>query len=89
MPFNSVTYRVLIASPSDLDEERRAVRDAVNDWNAQSSVSENVVLLPVMWESHVHPQTGVRPQDAINRQIVDTSDILIGMFWQGSEVALA
>ena len=27
------------------------------------------------------PQSGVRPQKAINRQIVRGSDILVGMFW--------
>jgi len=30
MPFKSETYRVLIASPSDLAEERQAATDAVN-----------------------------------------------------------
>jgi hypothetical protein len=27
------------------------------------------------------PQTGIRPQAAINTQLVRQSDILIGMFW--------
>jgi hypothetical protein len=40
MPFTSETYRVLIASPSDLAEERHAAMEAVNDWNAQHAVAE-------------------------------------------------
>jgi hypothetical protein len=32
-------------------------------------------------ETHGRPESGVRPQGAINAQIVQTSDILIGMFW--------
>jgi hypothetical protein len=28
-------YRVMIASPSDLREERRAAAEAVNEWNVQ------------------------------------------------------
>lgn len=81
MPFMTQTYRVLIASPSDLPEERLAATEAVNDWNALHSVAESVVLLPVKWETHATPETGVRPQEAVNRQLVDNSDFLIGMFW--------
>ena len=81
MSFESQTYRVLIASPSDLAEERQAATDAVNDWNAQHAVAEFVVLLPVKWETHAKPQVGVRPQEAINSQLVRGCDILVGMFW--------
>lgn len=81
MSFKSQTYRVLIASPSDLAEERQAATDAVNDWNAQHAVAEFVVLLPVKWETHAKPQVGVRPQEAINSQLVRGCDILVGMFW--------
>ena len=47
MPFKSETYRILIASPSDLTEERQAATDAVNEWNALHAAAESVVLLPV------------------------------------------
>jgi hypothetical protein len=29
----------------------------------------------------VMPETGVRPQDAINRQLVADCELLLGMFW--------
>ncbi|TPL19433.1 DUF4062 domain-containing protein [Mesorhizobium sp. B2-4-10] len=81
MAFKSTTYRVLIASPSDLAEERQAATEAIYDWNAQHADDRGVVLLPVKWETHALPATGVRPQGAINRSVVDASDILIGLFW--------
>lgn len=81
MSFKAETYRVLIASPSDLSEERQAATEAVYEWNALHAAVENVVLLPVKWETHARPQAGIRPQEPINRQLVQTSDILIGMFW--------
>jgi hypothetical protein len=81
MSFKSQTYHVLIASPSDLAEERGAATNAVHDWNAQHAVSESTVLLPVKWETHASPHSGVRPQQAINDQLVRGCDILIGMFW--------
>jgi hypoxanthine phosphoribosyltransferase len=81
MSFIATTYRVLIASPSDLTEEREAATLAINDWNAQHAAAESIVLLPVKWETHARPESGVRPQGGINAQIVRTCDILVGMFW--------
>jgi hypothetical protein len=81
MSFNADTYRVLIASPSDLAEERQAATEVVHDWNDQHAVAERVVLLPIAWETHAIPQSGVAPQEAINHQLVRGSDILIGLFW--------
>lgn len=81
MSFKSETYRVLIASPSDLTEERQVATEAINEWNALHAVAESVILLPVKWETHATPQSGIRPQEAINRQLVRGSDILVGMFW--------
>ncbi len=31
--------------------------------------------------NHALPETGRRPQEAINRQLVQECDILVGMFW--------
>src|SRR3954447_23047735 len=81
MPFKSETYRVLIASPSDLAEERQVATDAINEWSAQHAMAEGVVLLPVKWETHATPRSDIRPQQAINEELVKTSDILVGMFW--------
>ena len=81
MPFKASTYRVMIASPSDLSRERQAATEAINDWNAQHAAAEGIVLLPLKWETHATPRAGVRPQEAINTQLVDNCDILVGMFW--------
>ena len=81
MSFKSETLRVFIASPSDLTEERQAATDTVNEWNAQHAAAESVVLLPIKWETHAIPRSSVRPQEAINKQLVRGCDILIGMFW--------
>ena len=91
MPTRSLTYRVLVASPSDLAEERQAATEVVYEWNAQHAAAESVVLLPIKWETHAMPQSGVRPQEVINRQLVRGSDILIGMFWTkiGSNTGVA
>src|ERR1700726_1514001 len=81
MPTRSKVFRIMIGSPSDLAEERAAATDAINEWSAQHADAEGAVLLPVKWETHAIPTSGVRPQTAINDQLVDRCDILIGMFW--------
>ncbi len=81
MPFKAEIYRVFIASPSDLAEERRVATEAINEWNSQHAAAESVVLLPVKWETNATPRAGVRPQEVLNNELVQTSDILIGMFW--------
>ncbi len=80
MAFNSRTFRILIASPSDVTEEREIAVRVIQDWNDLYSHLRNVVLLPLRWETHTAPEFGVRPQEAINRAIVDDCDLLIGMF---------
>ena len=81
MSFSASTYHVLIASPSDLADEREAATQAIYDWNVQHAAAKGIVLLPVKWETHARPQAGIRPQEAINSQLVQSCDILIGIFW--------
>lgn len=90
MPTRATVYRVMIASPSDLSDEREAATDAVIEWNALHA-DEGIVLLPVKWETHALPTAGVRPQGAINDQITDNCDILVGMFWSklGTDTGVA
>ncbi|MER9891871.1 DUF4062 domain-containing protein [Mesorhizobium sp. M0119] len=91
MSFNATTLKVLIASPSDLTEERDAAEAAIHDWNALNAEAQGIVLLPVRWETHVFPQAGNRPQASINAQIVDGADTLVGLFWTriGSNTGVA
>lgn len=81
MPYTSTTFRVAIASPSDVREERRVVREVIHNWNAAHSMSRGVVLLPVGWETDTTAMMGARAQAIINSQIIDTADLLIAIFW--------
>ena len=50
-------------------------------WNAEHASIDRVVLLPILWETHARPESGRRPQSALNHQLVRDCDLLIGMFW--------
>lgn len=76
-----MVYNVLIASPSDVPEERNAIAQALHDWNALHAQTSQMFLQPVMWETHSAPAMGDRPQGLINKQVVRSCDMLIGAFW--------
>ncbi|VVS91425.1 DUF4062 domain-containing protein [Desulfoluna spongiiphila] len=77
----SVVLEVLIASPSDVFEERDAIENTVEKWNSLHAKNEDVILRTVRWEKDSFSQMGDSPQELLNQQIVDNSDIIIGVFW--------
>lgn len=81
MPFPAQVVRVLIASPSDVADEREALRQLIWRWNDLHAEATGVVLLPVGWETHARPELGDHPQAIIDRQLADRADVLIGLFW--------
>lgn len=81
MAYSATIFNVLIASPSDVNDEREAIAQTIHDWNSLNSKETGKVLLPVRWESHSAPAMGDRPQGIINDQLVRECDMLIGAFW--------
>ncbi len=81
MSFSATVFNVLIASPSDVPNEREAIAASLHEWNALNSAETGKVLLPVMWESHSAPSMADRPQALINELVVKPCDMLIGAFW--------
>lgn len=81
MSFQAQVFKILIASPGDVDEERQAIPEVISRWNNSNAESNGVVLLPVKWETHSAPLLGDRAQGVINNQVVTTCDMAIGVFW--------
>lgn len=81
MAFDAKVYRIVIASPSDVEEERDLVSSLIQSWNDLYSSTRKTVLLPLKWETHTAPEYGTRPQEVVNRAIIDECDLLVGIFW--------
>jgi hypothetical protein len=81
MAYPATIIPVMIASPGDVNDERAEVRHALHDWNDVNSVSAKVMLAPIGWDSHSSPELGSRPQELINRRLLERCDLLIGVFW--------
>lgn len=81
MPRPGSIFSVLIASPSDVNAERGAIKQSLYAWNSANTRFSSVIIDPVMWESHSQPEAGGHPQVILNKQIVEWCDIAIACFW--------
>ena len=71
--------RVFIASPDDVDGERKIAQEVVERVNREISDAFEVVLECVTWKTHSTPGMG-RAQSLVN-PLVDTCDVFIGVLW--------
>lgn len=84
MAFNAKVLKVLIASPGDVQEERKEIPNVLRRWNNENGESKGIVLLPVGWEHESYPIYDPKSkggQSILNEQIVRKADIVIGIFW--------
>ncbi|WCT06087.1 hypothetical protein [Rhodococcus qingshengii] len=81
MVYPAHVVHTLIASPSDVSDARQALRAAIWEFNDENTEANQVVLLPRLWEHNSTPRLGADPQAILDEQIVDSSDIVIGIFW--------
>lgn len=81
MVYTASVLPIMLASPGDVSEERRAARDALHEWNYVHSLRTNVVLMPVGWETHSAPDLAGRAQELINDRILTDCDLLVAIFW--------
>ena len=81
MSYAAIVLKIMIASPTDVRDERSISREVIYDWNVVNSEREGIVLLPVGWETHAAPALGERPQALINKQVLQTCDLLVAIFW--------
>lgn len=80
MSFQANVLKVMIASPEDVEDERKIVTGAIYRWNDTNASARQLVLLPMKWETNSTPQLGVPAHTIIDRQLLDDADIVIGIF---------
>jgi hypothetical protein len=81
MGYSASVFKVMIASPGDVNAERGIVREILGEWNAIHSEKSKAVLLPVGWETHSSPVMGESAQSIINKTVLKNCDLLVGIFW--------
>lgn len=74
-------YKVFVASPSDVNEERGILDEIINELNLTLPKKNNIRLELLKWETHANPDIGESPQQIINEDIGNDYDIFIGILW--------
>ena len=80
MPKSIIVYKVFLASPGDVKEERAEVKKVVELFNQMNS-KNGIKLELVCWEDSTSPAFGKYPQEVVSSQIGDDYDIFIGILW--------
>ena len=80
MPEQVLLFRVFVGSPSDVVEEHEIIRGQIEQWNRDHGPLTRARVEYINWRTHSHPEAGDRPQALLNKQVVDKSDIVVGIF---------
>ena len=78
-------FRVVLASPSDVQDEREAAKSVVDSINNFLRATEQQVIIElVRWETDTYPGMHIQgPQGLIDEQLrIEECDALIGVFWK-------
>ncbi len=75
--------QVFVASPGDIVDERKILKDVINEFNVTWGDTHNVRLDLLKWETHSSLGFGEDAQDVINQQVGDEYDIFLGVMWGG------
>lgn len=74
-------YDLLVSCPSDVMEYVQKIENEVHSFNNFFGHSNNIVVRTRHWSRDAYSEFGKHPQELLNTQIVDSSDLVIGIFW--------
>ena len=81
MPKTITQYDLLISCPSDVKQELEIVNDTIKTFNNFLGAANGVAIMPRHWSTDSYPEAGDVPQKIINKQIVNSCDAAVAVFW--------
>ena len=81
MPKVETTYDLLISCPSDVNQFVDIIRECVDDFNRVYGNINNMKIIIKHWLTDSYPQSGDKPQELLNNQIVRNCDAAVAIFW--------
>lgn len=73
-------YDLLISCPSDVSEYIPKIKQSVNFFNNLYGRYNNIVVRTLHWSENVPPDMKVPAQKKINKELVDSADMVVGFF---------
>lgn len=74
-------YKIFVASPSDVRDERNLLEEIIDEINLSTLSRNNIRVELIKWETHVNPDISDYPQKVINEDIDNDYDIFLGIIW--------
>jgi hypothetical protein len=82
--YSSLTLLLLISAPGDVgDDDLSVIRQTIDRWNFREGrrfAPVPVTVIPLCWAENAYSEIGLRPQESLNRQLVDKADLVVAMF---------
>ncbi len=83
MPSTITKYKIFLASPSDLQDDRASIDEVINELNFTFGKQHDIHLELLKWETHSAPAIAINhPQEIINSDLGDDYDLFIGLIWK-------
>lgn len=80
MPVHVTRYNVLLSSPGDAKALVGIATEVLETINRSHSESTGIELYPMHWSRDSSADSGAEPQALLNKQIVDSADIVLAIF---------
>lgn len=81
MPKNMTVYDLLISCPSDVNKYVQVIEKIISDFNSMYGEINNSLIVAKHWKKNSYAESGGKPQDLLNKQIVLDSDVAVALFW--------
>lgn len=81
MPELITKYRIFIASPSDLSEERECLNEVISELNITYGNPNNIVIELLKWETNSTPAISTNEVQTIINNDIPEYDLFIGLLW--------
>ncbi len=83
MPSTITKYKIFLASPSDVQDERDSIDEVINELNLTFGKQQDIHLELLKWETHSAPAIAINhPQEIINTDLGKDYDLFIGLIWK-------
>lgn len=83
MPSTITKYKIFLASPSDLKDDRASIDEVINELNLTFGKQNDLFLELLKWETHSAPAIAINhPQEIINSDLGSDYDLFIGLLWK-------
>jgi hypothetical protein len=84
MNANSSTVELVkltLCGPTDVAKEFAIASEVINEWNCRHGEQRGFWVKHQHWSTDSYPDAQETGQGAINKQLIDSTDILVAIFW--------